>query len=275
MTSQRRNGTGPRVAGRRATVSLRARDRGQAWSALAPIAAMALTVALVACGQAGASSGAATDAPAPTTNAPGTNAGTAEGTLDGSFEQTLRGADSEQEGAWSYAIAVKLAWSQAANDGTGAWIDDGSTYSLTGTTKRTQHVTVGSGSCDVVWDFGEAGSGAFTGDSQLFATGADGNSRLELGGTLAYITSSKIDTCGTVVTEETEDTRAFPPDWCESEEPPIQGPQPPVNLARYFEWNCEQSTRDATSRVVGKVRIHCPPQASCPTWEAANTPPPG
>ncbi len=244
-------------------------------SALATFAALALAVALVACGPVGPSSGNATKAPlpAPGSSQAGSNVGEVHGTLNAEYEQTLKGPDSTQEGSWSYEIAIRLAWSPGANGGTGAWVDDGSTYSLTGTTMRTQHVAVGSGSCDVVSEWGEKGSGAFGGDSQLITTGADGNARLQIGGSLAYVTKGTFDTCGTVTTDETATTRAFLPDWCESEEPLVVGPQPPVNVGRYFEWNCEQSTQDSTYRIVGKVWLVCAPQVSCPTWEAANTPP--
>jgi len=70
-------------------------------SALATFAALALAVALVACGPVGPSSGNATKAPLPTpgSSQAGSNVGEVHGTLNAEYEQTLKGPDSTQEGS--------------------------------------------------------------------------------------------------------------------------------------------------------------------------------
>jgi hypothetical protein len=250
-------------------ISLRVRAPGQASSPLAPIAALALAAALIACQPVGPVNTDSTEAPRPPTSAAGASVGRATGTMDGSLGHTLSGGDFSEEGTRTYSITVRLAWSPAADGGAGGWVDDGSTYTLTGTSSRTQHVTIGSGSCDVVSLFGDSGGGSFgVGDSELKSSGADGSSRLEIGGRLAYTENSSIDTCGTVTTDEMASTMAFPPESCQSEEPPILGPYPPANSRRVFEWSCDSSTAGSTSQFTGQVEVICWPQpVSCPTWE--------
>lgn len=250
-------------------ISLRVRGLGQASSVLALFAALALTVALIACLPVGPTNSVPTEAATPPPTTAGATVGRATGTLDGSFHVSLSGGDFREEGTSTYSVTVRLEWSPAADAGAGAWVDDGSTYTLTSTSTRTQHVTVGSGSCDVVSKFGQTGSGSFGVDgSQLNSSGAAGSSRLEIGGRLTYVEHSTIDTCGIVTTEEITSSRAFPPDSCNSDEPPIMGPHAPANSRRVFEWNCDSSSRDTTSKFTGQVELICWPQpVSCPTWE--------
>ncbi len=234
------------------------------------ISALLTSVALISCQPTGSSNAEPTDAPVPSENAAGTSVGTASGTLDNSFQMSLVGVDSREEGQSTYSISVKLKWSPQADSGAGAWIDDGSTYTFSGRSSRTQHVTIGSGSCDVVWQFTQTGSGSFgAGDSRLVTSGAAaGSGGLAIGGRLAYVEQSTIDTCGTITTDETSLSTPFPPDACSSEEPPIFGPYAPANSRRRFEWNCDSSIGDSTSQFRGQVEITCWPQpVICPIWE--------
>lgn len=250
-------------------ISLRVPESRRASSVLAPFSVLALTVALVACLPVGPSSSDPTQPPPPATNSAGGSAGRVTGTMNGSLEHRLSGGDFSEEGSITYSIDIRLEWSPTADAGAGAWVDDGSTYTLTGESTRTQHVTIGSTSCDVIWRFSDSGGGAFgVGDSELNSSGATGSSPLEIGGRLAYVESSTIDTCGTVTTDETATSRLFPPESCNSEEPPLLGPYPPPNSRRVFEWNCESSTSDSTSEFSGRLELVCWPQpVSCPTWE--------